>query len=43
MGVTLYCLIYGRLPFPKSNMVELFEAIKNDPYVKNFKIRRMYA
>ncbi|KAI8584265.1 hypothetical protein K450DRAFT_218968 [Umbelopsis ramanniana AG] len=31
MGVTLYCLIYGRLPFPKSNVIELFEAIKNDP------------
>lgn len=33
MGVTLYCLIYGHLPFPKANMLELFESIRNDPYV----------
>ncbi|CAM0142812.1 hypothetical protein VKS41_002624 [Umbelopsis sp. WA50703] len=31
MGVTLYCLIYGHLPFPKANVLELFESIRNDP------------
>ncbi|KAL1998106.1 hypothetical protein VTN02DRAFT_6852 [Thermoascus thermophilus] len=30
MGVTLYCLRYGRLPFEKPSIFELYEAIKND-------------
>ncbi|CAG8535057.1 24927_t:CDS:10 [Dentiscutata erythropus] len=30
MGVTLYCLIFGRLPFVKDNVVDLFESIKSD-------------
>ncbi|KAL2859728.1 kinase-like domain-containing protein [Aspergillus pseudodeflectus] len=33
MGVTLYCLRYGRLPFEKQSIFELYEAIKNDPLV----------
>ncbi|EAW24141.1 putative calcium/calmodulin dependent protein kinase [Aspergillus fischeri NRRL 181] len=33
MGVTLYCLRYGRLPFEKQSIFELYEAIKNDPVV----------
>ncbi|EXJ74344.1 CAMKK/CAMKK-META protein kinase [Cladophialophora psammophila CBS 110553] len=28
MGVTLYCLKYGRIPFEKTNIFELYEAIK---------------
>lgn len=30
MGVTLYCLRYGRLPFEKPSIFELYEAIRND-------------
>lgn len=30
MGATLYCLRYGRIPFEKMNIFELFEAIKSD-------------
>jgi calcium/calmodulin-dependent protein kinase kinase 2 len=30
MGVTLYCLRYGHIPFEKSGIFELYEAIKND-------------
>ncbi|CAJ0833811.1 11817_t:CDS:2, partial [Entrophospora sp. SA101] len=30
MGVTLYCLVFGRLPFEKDNILELYESIKND-------------
>ncbi|OAP63806.1 hypothetical protein AYL99_03033 [Fonsecaea erecta] len=30
MGVTLYCLKYGRIPFEKTNIFELYEAIKTD-------------
>ena len=30
MGVTLYCLRYGRIPFEKSGILELYEAIKTD-------------
>ncbi|KAL2444154.1 Calcium/calmodulin-dependent protein kinase kinase cmkC [Exophiala dermatitidis] len=30
MGVTLYCLKYGRIPFEKGGIFELYEAIKND-------------
>ncbi|THC87119.1 hypothetical protein EYZ11_013435 [Aspergillus tanneri] len=31
MGVTLYCLRYGKLPFEKQSIFELYDAIKNDP------------
>ncbi|KAI9837525.1 MAG: hypothetical protein M1819_007176 [Sarea resinae] len=31
MGVTLYCLLYGRIPFEKSSVLDLYESIKNDP------------
>ncbi|KAI9746504.1 MAG: hypothetical protein M1818_000217 [Claussenomyces sp. TS43310] len=30
MGVSLYCLRHGRIPFEKPQLLELFEAIKND-------------
>jgi [calcium/calmodulin-dependent protein kinase] kinase len=33
MGVTLYCLRYGKLPFQKGNIFELYEAIRNQPVV----------
>jgi [calcium/calmodulin-dependent protein kinase] kinase len=32
MGVTLYCLRYGHIPFEKTGMLELYEAIKNDDF-----------
>lgn len=31
MGVTLYCLRFGRIPFEQAGMLELYESIKNDP------------
>lgn len=31
MGVTLYCLRYGRLPFEKESIFDLYEAIRDDP------------
>lgn len=30
MGVTLYCLRYGRIPFEQTNMLELYDSIKGD-------------
>jgi len=30
MGVTLYCLRYGRIPFEKTGVLELYESIRND-------------
>jgi calcium/calmodulin-dependent protein kinase kinase 2 len=30
MGVTLYCLAFGRIPFEKNGMVELYDAIKSE-------------
>lgn len=30
MGVTLYCLRYGHIPFEKSNMLDLYDSIKDD-------------
>ncbi|KAF8249421.1 Pkinase-domain-containing protein [Wilcoxina mikolae CBS 423.85] len=31
MGVTLYCLLFGCLPFNHRSMMELYEGIKHDP------------
>ena len=31
MGVTLFCLAFGKIPFQETNMLGLFEAIKNNP------------
>ncbi|KAL9055957.1 MAG: hypothetical protein Q9162_003253 [Coniocarpon cinnabarinum] len=31
MGVTLFCLVFGRLPFRKNAVIELYQAICNDP------------
>jgi [calcium/calmodulin-dependent protein kinase] kinase len=31
MGVTLYCLRYGRIPFEKTGIFELYESIRSDP------------
>src|SRR5690554_5087043 len=30
MGISLYCLRYGHIPFEKTGILELYEAIKND-------------
>ncbi|BFZ59941.1 hypothetical protein YB2330_000963 [Saitoella coloradoensis] len=30
MGVTLFCLKYGHLPFERTNLMDLYECIKND-------------
>ena len=30
MGITLYCLRYGKIPFEQSGVVQLYESIKND-------------
>ena len=30
MGVTLYCLAFGHIPFEKASMLDLYESIKND-------------
>ncbi|ORY16150.1 calmodulin dependent protein kinase [Clohesyomyces aquaticus] len=30
MGVTLYCLLFGRIPFEKTGMLELYHSIRND-------------
>lgn len=30
MGVTLYCLRYGKLPFNKQGVLEMYEAILTD-------------
>jgi calcium/calmodulin-dependent protein kinase kinase 2 len=30
MGVSLYCLMFGRIPFEGSGILELYEAIRND-------------
>ncbi|OKL61669.1 hypothetical protein UA08_02771 [Talaromyces atroroseus] len=32
MGVTLYCLRYGRIPFEKQSIFELYESIRNDGF-----------
>jgi [calcium/calmodulin-dependent protein kinase] kinase len=31
MGCTLYCLLFGRIPFEKHGMIELYESIRSDP------------
>jgi [calcium/calmodulin-dependent protein kinase] kinase len=31
MGCTLYCLLFGRIPFEKHGMIELYQSIRTDP------------
>ncbi|KAL6160310.1 hypothetical protein ACJBU6_01654 [Exserohilum turcicum] len=31
MGCTLYCLLFGRIPFEKHGMIELYQSIRLDP------------
>ncbi|KAF1946967.1 Pkinase-domain-containing protein [Clathrospora elynae] len=31
MGCTLYCLLFGRIPFERHGMIELYESIRSDP------------
>ncbi|KAL9602591.1 MAG: hypothetical protein Q9219_001735 [cf. Caloplaca sp. 3 TL-2023] len=31
MGVTLYCLRFGKIPFEKSGVLQLYECIRNEP------------
>lgn len=42
MGVTLYCLCFGCLPFNYTGVLELYEAIRNDTYVIFFGIQVTY-
>lgn len=30
MGVSLYCLRYGRIPFERAGILEMYDAIRND-------------
>jgi [calcium/calmodulin-dependent protein kinase] kinase len=30
MGVSLYCLRYGKIPFERSGVLDMYEAIRND-------------
>lgn len=30
MGVTLYCLRFGKIPFEKTNVIDLYESIRRD-------------
>ncbi|KEQ80726.1 Pkinase-domain-containing protein [Aureobasidium pullulans EXF-150] len=32
MGVTLYCLRYGRIPFEKTGLLEMYESIRGDGF-----------
>lgn len=31
MGCTMYCLLFGRIPFERTGMIELYESIRSDP------------
>jgi hypothetical protein len=33
IGVTLYCMLTGKLPFNVENPIDLFEAVKTQEYV----------
>ena len=33
MGATLYCLRFGRIPFKKEGLLELYESIRNDKLI----------
>jgi [calcium/calmodulin-dependent protein kinase] kinase len=32
MGVTLYCLRYGKIPFEKTHLLDMYEAIRSDEF-----------
>lgn len=38
MGVTLYCLAYGCLPFQRASLVDLYTDIQNKTYVHSIVI-----
>ena len=35
MGITLYCLRFGRIPFEKTGVLDLYQSIRNDPFQVN--------
>lgn len=40
LGITLYCLIYGRVPFHESNPFALMKAISDDePYIPRYRLK----
>ncbi|KAJ8105577.1 hypothetical protein OPT61_g10089 [Boeremia exigua] len=40
LGITLYCLIYGRVPFHESNPFALMKAISGDePYIPRYRLK----
>ena len=40
LGITLYCLIYGRVPFHESNPFALMKAISEDePYIPRYRLK----
>ena len=36
LGVTLYCFLYGRVPYgnPRDNVFEVYQRIRNDVYAR---------
>lgn len=42
MGITLYCLCFGSLPFNYTGVLQLYEAIRNDMYVTFFDFHAIY-
>lgn len=32
MGVTLYCMVFGKLPFTGKSIIQLFDSIRDDAY-----------
>ena len=39
MGVTLYCLRFGKIPFERPGVLDLYESIRNDPLEIDHKAR----
>ncbi len=33
LGVTLYCFIFGKVPFMAENVLDIYEKIRTEPYV----------
>jgi len=38
LGITLYCFLFGKVPFMAENVLEIYERIRNEVFILPFKL-----